>query len=342
MMDPTATRTLGKSGVQVTQLGLGTAPFGELFQDVPARQALATVDAAWDAGIRYFDSAPWYGLGMAEHRLGTGLQARPRGELVVSTKVGRWLSPAPDLESRNSQPMWKGGFPFDVNFDYGYDGIMRSVEQSYARLGLSKIDLLIIHDLDFQYHGTEAKVSARMAQLYTSGWRALEELRRSGVIGGVGAGINEGGMIPRFLDTVDVDFFLVALPYTLMDQEVLDRELPACQDRNVGLVIGAVFASGILATGPVPGAKYRYRDASPEEMDKAGRIQKVCEAHGVPIAAAALQFTLGHPSVASVIPGALTPDHVRANAASFRHPIPAGLWSDLKSEGLLRADAPTP
>src|SRR5690606_2872676 len=165
---------------------------------------------------------------------------------------------------------------------------------------------------------------------------------RSGDIRGIGAGINETGMIPRFLDAVDLDFFVVALPYTLMDQDVLDSEFPALAARDIGVIIGAVFASGILATGPGPNAKDRYRDPTPEESAKAGRIQKVCESHGVPIAAAALQFTLGHPSVAAIIPGALTPDHVRMNVGAFRHPIPAGLWSDLKSEGLLRADAPTP
>jgi D-threo-aldose 1-dehydrogenase len=219
---------------------------------------------------------------------------------------------------------------------------MRSYEQSQMRLGMNRIDLLLIHDLDFWFHLTEAKVSAHLNQLFTSGWRALDQLRSHGLVRGVGAGINELGMMPRFLDMVPLDFFLVALRYTLMEQDVLKEEFPYCQRVGVGVVVGGVFNSGITATGPIPGAKYNYRDATPEEIDRVAKIKAVCSAHGVALAAAALQFPLAHPIVASIIPGAFSPDQVRQNVDHCRHPIPASLWSDLKSQELIAQDAPTP
>jgi D-threo-aldose 1-dehydrogenase len=340
-MDPTATRTLGRTGVAVTQLGYGAAPLGNLFSIVPEEEAAATLAAAWDAGIRYFDTAPWYGRGQSEHRVGRGLYQRPREAFVLSTKVGRVLRAAPDLSRIDTAP-WAGGLPFGLYFDYSYDGIMRSFEDSLQRLGLARIDLLVIHDLDLLYHKTEVGVAAHLARLFDSGWRALRELKDAGVIGGVGAGINELGMIPRFLDLLPLDFFVVAMPYTLLDQEVLDAEFPRLERDGVGVVIGAVFASGVLATGAVPGAKYRYADLTPDIADKVARMQAVCARHDVPLAAAALQFPLGHPCVASVIPGGIGAGQVARNVASFRHPIPADLWAELRHEGLLRADAPTP
>ena len=217
---------------------------------------------------------------------------------------------------------------------------MRAYDQSQMRLGMNRIDLLVIHDLDFWFHKTEAKVSAYLAQLFTSGWRALEQLRSHGLVRGIGAGINELGMMPRFLDMLDLDFFLVALRYTLLEQETLKAELPYCERRNVGIVIGGVYNSGILATGAVEGAKYNYADATPEIMERVDKIEAVCQAHNVPLAAAALQFPLRHKSVAAVIPGAIHPDQVRQNVDNFRHTIPSGLWSDLKAEGLLVENAP--
>ena len=200
----------------------------------------------------------------------------------------------------------------------------------------------MIHDLDLQYHQTNQRVEALLTELHNGGARALAELRAAGRIGGFGAGINELGMIPRFLDLIDVDFFLVALPYTLLDQPVLDSEFPRCAAKGIGFVIGAVFASGILATGAMQGARYAYAPAAGEILAKVARIEAVCERHGVPLAAAALQFPFGHPSVASVIPGSLAPEHVTRNVAAFRHPIPPAFWAEMKHEGLLRADAPTP
>lgn len=340
-MDPLAKRRLGKSGVEVTRLGFGGAPLGELFVRVGEDDARATLAAAWNAGIRYFDTAPWYGRGQSEHRFGRFLYERPRGDFVLSTKVGRILRPPRNPETFDTG-FWAGGLHFDHVFDYSYDGIMRAFEDCLQRLGLNRIDLLVIHDLDFWHHTVEAKVQAYLAQLATSGWRALDELRGAGVVRGLGAGINELGMIPRFLDLVDLDFFLVALRYTLMEHDTLDTELPYCERRDVGIVIGGVFSSGITATGPVPGAKYNYADATPEVLDKVRRIEAVCRRHGVPLPAAALQFPFGHACVASVIPGGFKPEHVLANVGHMRHPIPADLWAELKAERLIRADAPTP
>jgi D-threo-aldose 1-dehydrogenase len=341
MMNPTAKRPLGRTDVQLTQLGLGTAPLGELFTRVSDEQAMAVQQTAWDAGIRYFDTAPWYGRGQSEHRVGRFLYSRPRDEFVLSTKVGRVLR-APRRRAAFDTGFWAGGLHFDHVFDYSYDGVMRSFEDSLQRLGMNRIDLAIIHDLDFRHHEHAEKVSAYMAQLATGGWRALEELREAGVIQGIGCGINELGMVPRFLDLFDLDFFLIALRYTLAEQDTLDRELPYCGERNVGVVIGGVFNSGILASGAVPGAKYNYEDATPEQIERVRRLDAVCQRHGVPLVAAALQFPLGHSCVTSVIPGAFAPEQVTANLRHFAHPIPADLWAELKHEKLLREDAPVP
>jgi D-threo-aldose 1-dehydrogenase len=339
-MDPTATRVVGRSGVAVTQLGLGGASYGELFHRVSEQEAFGAIQAAWDGGVRYFDTAPWYGRGLSELRTGAGLRDHPRGEYVLSTKIGRWLRARqePDFD----RTPWLGGGPFEVVFDYTYDGIMRAYEQSQLRLGLARYDLAVIHDLDHLYHGSGNRFEGYLTQLATSGWRAITQLRDSGLIRGIGAGVNELGMIPRFLDLVDLDFFLIAMPYTLLNQQVLDAEFPACDERGIGFVIGAPYQSGILATGPRPGANSDYGPASDAVNERVARIQAVCERHGVPLAAAAIQFPLGHPGVASVIPGARNAGQVERNLEVFRMTIPADLWAELKHEGLLRADAPVP
>ncbi|MGA3402533.1 MAG: aldo/keto reductase [Acetobacteraceae bacterium] len=340
-MDPLARRKLGRTDIELTQLGLGGAGLGDLFDVVEDADAGATLQAAWDAGIRYYDTSPWYGRGQSEHRFGRALYRRPRAEYVLSTKVGRLFRAFHDAENF-AHGFWRGGLKFQHRFDYSYDGVMRSFEDSLQRLGLPRIDLLLIHDLDIAHHATEAKLAAYLTELHNGGCRALTELKQAGLIGGIGAGINEPGMMPRLLDLMDLDCFLVALPYTLLDTDVLDSEFPRCAARGVGIVIGATFASGILATGAVPGARYRYADATPQVLAKVQRIEAVCARHHVPLPAAALQFPLGHPSVAAVIPGALRPEHVTRNVAAFRHAIPAAFWAELKHEGLLRADAPVP
>ncbi len=336
-----STRKIGRTDVTVTEFGCGTAPIGDLFTVLTEDGAQETLQAAWDCGIRYYDTAPFYGHTKSEHRLGYFLRQQKRGEFVISTKIGRIFEPMLDLD-RFKPEFWGAPLPFDLHFDYSYDGVMRSWEDSLQRLGLNSVDMLLIHDLDLWFNETELQVNAWLSQLYTSGWRALDELRSSGLIGAIGAGINETGMMPRFLDIVDLDFFLVALPYTLLDHEVLESEFPRCQERGVGVVIGAPFASGILATGPVEGATYAYAPATPEILEKTRRIQAVGERHDVPLRAAALQFPLVHPIVSAIIPGAIQPEHVRSNVEDYRRDIPADFWSELKSESLIREDAPTP
>ena len=335
------TRRLGRAQVSVSELGLGTAPLGDLFDIVEDDEAAALLQTAWDGGIRYFDTSPWYGKGQAEHRLGRSMYRRNRNDFVVSSKVGRTLH-RPLKPGPYERGEWLGGLEFDAVFDYSYDGIMRSFEDSLQRLGMNRIDVLLIHDLDPWYFKLENQFNAYMSQLYTSGWRALRELRDQGVIKGIGAGFNMMGSIPRYLDLFDMDFFLIAMRYTLLEQDVLDAEFPRCAERGVGIVIGGTYNSGILATGAVPGAMYNYAPAKPDIMEKVARIEAVCKRHGVPLPAAALQFPLGHPIVASVIPGAISRKQVSQNLAAFTHPIPADLWAELKHEKLLREDAPVP
>jgi len=340
MMEPTKTRELGRTGLPLTQLGMGSAPLADLWTKLPEAQAEAALAAAWQGGVRYFDTAPWYGNTLAEQRVGHFLRQQPRDDFALSTKVGRVYRRSRGPHDPPIGP-WAGGLPFVLRFDYGYDGIMRSYEDSLHRLGLARVDLLVIHDLDFGYHGDEAGVARGFRQL-EDGWRALAELKAAGEIEGIGAGINEGPMMGRFLERHDLDFFLVAMPYTLLDQGPLDDALPRCVERGIGIVIGSPFASGILATGPVPGARYNYAEAPPEIMEKARRIEAVCARLDVALPAAALQFPLGHPMVAAVIPGGVSAAEVERNLGHFRAPIPAGLWVDLKAEGLLHPDAPVP
>ena len=335
------TRKIGRTNVSVTELGLGTAPLGEnegIIEEDEARELLQT---AWDGGIRYFDTSPWYGKGQSEHRVGRALYRQPRNDFVISSKIGRILR-RPLKPGPMDRGEWLGGLEFDTYFDYSYDGIMRSFEDSLQRLGINRIDTLLIHDLDPWHFKTEAKVLAYMNQLYTSGWRALEELRDQGVIGGIGAGFNLGATINRYLDMFDIDFFLIAMRYTLLEQDVLESEFPNCEKRNVGIVIGGTFNSGILATGAILGARYNYAPAGPEVMARVTKMEAVCKRYNVPLAAAALQFPLGHRIVASVIPGAISRRQVELNLAAFNHEIPQDLWAELKNEKLIREDAPTP
>jgi D-threo-aldose 1-dehydrogenase len=354
-MDPSVTRELGRTGLRLTRAGMGSAPLGDLWERIPESRAEATLAAAWAGGVRYFDTAPWYGNTLAEHRLGHFLRQQPRPSFAVSTpsfavstpsfavstKVGRVYRRSRGPDDPPHGP-WAGGLPFVLRFDYGYDGVMRSYEDSLQRLGLARVDLLVIHDIDLGYHGDHAGIERCFRQLEDGGLRALQELKSAGEIGGYGAGINEGPMIGRFLERFELDFFLVAMPYTLLDQAPLDDAFPKCVQRGIGIVIGSPYASGILATGPIEGAKYNYAPASPEILDKTRRIEAVCRRHGVPLAAAALQFPLGHPAVAAIIPGAVHPREAEQNLAHLRTEIPADLWRELKAEGLLHPEAPVP
>ena len=341
-MNPFAKRRLGQTKVFLPQLGFGGAPVGNLSLDVSDHDSSATLAAAWDAGLRYYDTSPFYGRGLSEHRIGQALRRRPPAEAMISTKVGRVLrAPADPDEFGRRDRSWPLGLSFEYRHDYSYEGVMRSYEDSLQRLGLNRVDMLIIHDLDFVSLGSEPLVTAHLATLATGGIHALTELKASGRIGAIGVGVNRLGTIPRFLDIVDVDFFLVAGPYTLADQPVLDAEFPLCAARGIGIIVGQVFASGILATGPLPGARYNYAEATREQLQRISEIETTCNAFGVPLASAALQFPLLNPLVASVIPGAFAPDQIARNVDTMGREIPTELWDDLKRKGLLRDDAPT-
>ena len=330
-----ARRTLGGTGVELTTFGLGCAPIGGLHAHVPDADARETLDAAWAGGARYYDTSPWYGRGLSELRLGEHLRAQPRDAYVLSTKVGRTFHRPCDALGYRSE-FWKGGLPFEHRFDYTYDGVMRSYEQSLMRLGLNTVDLLLIHDLDVAEIGSPDLVAHHLTDLERSGWRALRRLRDEGEIKGLGAGVNITGTIPAMLDRFDLDFFLVAMPYTLLDQEIARTEFPKCAARGVGVVIGSPFASGILATGSGAARPlYNYEPANGAVVERVQRLEAMCESHGVPLKAAAIQFPLRHPLVASVITGAVSGAQVVENARMARIEIPEAFWDDLKAQGLI-------
>ena len=332
-------RELGKTGAKPSCVGMGGVTLGEIYAPVPDHVSRATLEAAWDSGIRYFDTSPWYGHGLSELRFGEVLRSKPRREYVLSTKIGRTFFRPQDPETYRPK-FWKGGLSFDYRFDYTYDGIMRSYEHSMMRLGVNSIDLLLIHDLDVAEIGSQDLVDAHFVDLEKSGWRALEILRSHGEIKGIGAGVNILGTIPEMLRRFELDFFLVAMPYTLLDQEVLNEEFPACADREVGIVIGSPFASGILATGANVGKPYyNYELALPDVTDRVSRIEAVCRDFGVPLKAAAFQFPLLHPIVATVVSGAGSPDQARENAALLDVPIPDEFWNRLRELSLIHPDS---
>ncbi|WP_055046653.1 aldo/keto reductase [Devosia sp. A16] len=333
-------RRVGRTELQLPVFGFGAAHLGELYAKVDEAEAQATLAAAWDAGVRFYDTAPWYGRGLSEHRLGGFLRTRPRDQFIVNTKVGRILRRPDDPVNFSTAP-WAGGLPFEVEFDYSYDGVMRAYEQVLQRLALNTVDSLVIHDLDTMFH-TPEQVTGYLRQLTGGGLKALEELKANGDIKAIGVGNNVPGNLDEMLSAIDVDFAIVAMPYTLLDQGVLDTSMQRCLDRQISVIIGAPFASGILVTGSGAGAMYAYGKAPPEVQAKVRGIEAVCKAHGVSMPVAALQFPLAHPAVVSVIPGAAKPSEVQHNVAALEVEIPAAFWSDLKAEGLLAANAPVP
>ncbi|HET6522661.1 MAG TPA: aldo/keto reductase [Geminicoccaceae bacterium] len=337
-MDPRATRKLGSASLQVTRMGFGGGPLGGFRGRIVEEEAVGTVRTAYDAGLRYLDTSPYYGYGRSELRFGHVLRDLPRESYVLSTKVGRWLTrlrPDDDREGLRA-----GGLPFRPTFDYSYDGAMRSLEQSYLRLGVAGIDVVYIHDVDAFTHGDawEERFGEAMAGCY----RALVELKGSGEIKAIGVGINDIEPCLRFAREADLDCMLLAGRYTLLEQGALDELLPLCQKKEIGVVIGGPFNSGVLVTGPVEGATYDYRAAPADVMERVGRIKAVCDRHDVPMAAAALQFPLGHPAVSSVIPGAMSRAEVLQNVDWMGRPIPGDLWAELKRAGLMAEAAPTP
>jgi len=331
---------LGNGGLTFTEIGFGAAPLGNLYRAIPEDEAQAVLDAAWDGGLRYFDTAPLYGFGLSETRLNHFLRGKPREAYVLSTKVGRLLRGCAAGEDPDGAGKW-----FDVParkevYDYGYDGVMRSVEASLERLGVDRIDILYAHDLDVFNHGSPEALTARLEELMTGGYRALLQLRETGVIRAFGAGVNEWQPCQWLAERGDFDLFLLAGRYTLLEQDALDSFLPLAERKGIGIVIGGPYNSGVLATGARPGAFYNYDPAPDWVLDKVGRIEAVCARHGVRLVDAAFRFPLLHPAVVSVIPGGQGRAEMESNLAAAAARVPAALWADLKAKGLMRADAP--
>lgn len=331
-------RKVGRTALDVTLMGFGAAPIGNFLRTIAEAESEAMIHAAWQAGIRYFDTAPMYGHGLSEARIGHGLRWYPRKDFVLSTKVGRLLKAKP--RSQIDFRPWVDALPFEVIFDYSYDGTLRSIEDSLQRLGLESIDIAFIHDCDTFTHGDRQPEVFRQAM--DGAGRALIRLRDEGVVKAIGLGVNEWEVCLAALRQQDFDCFLLAGRYTLLEQEALNEFLPLCQQRNAAVVLGAGYNSGILATGAVPGAKYNYAPAPPAIMEKVRRIEAVCKRHAVPLKAAALQFVLGHPCIVTNVLGTRTVAQLEDNIAQFKTMIPIAFWEALKQEGLVREDAPLP
>lgn len=333
-------RNMTKTNLSLPIFGFGSAHLGEMYSLVDEDTSQKTLAGAWNAGVRYFDTAPWYGRGLAEHRLGGFLRTKPREKFIISTKVGRTLHRPRNLTTFKGEP-WLGGLKFEVNFDYSYDGIMRSYEQALQRLALDTVDALIIHDLDPIFHSPEEQ-SNHESDLESTGLKALEELKSAGDIKAYGMGINQKESLAKLAQRLPLDFVLVAMPYTLIDQESLNDGMKKCLENSTSIIIGAPFASGILATGSVANSKYAYGNASIELQAKVKKIEAVCKTNAVSLKAAALQFVLAHPAVVSTIPGAISADQVIENIECLESKIPAIFWDELKTKDLISADSPTP
>jgi D-threo-aldose 1-dehydrogenase len=333
-MDHSAIVKLGRTGLSVTALGFGATAIGGMYEEVSGAQAHAVVDAAWRGGIRLFDAAPQYGLGLGEMRLGAGLARRLRDEYVLSTKVGRLLRADAPLNPDDFGP---DGLPFDKGtpavstvYDYSRDGVLASIEESLARLGKDRLDIVYVHDPD--NHVAEALAGA---------FPALIELREQGVISAVGAGMNQTAALEIFARETDPDLFLLAGRYTLLEQGALDAFLPLCAQRGIAVIAGGAYNSGLLAD-PNPGTHYNYLPAPQQLIDRARQLQTICARHGVPLKAAAIQFPCAHPVVAAVLTGARRDAELTENIAMFDLPIPPELWHDLRAAGLLDERAPVP
>lgn len=327
-----------RTPVNLTAMGFGGASIGNLYTATTDAAAAETLNAALDAGMRYFDTAPFYGLGLSETRIGQTLGARK--DLTLSTKVGRLLHDCPPEQA--TPEMYVNVPSRRITFDYSYDGIMRSYGASLGRLGGLRPDILLLHDIDPGTHGQDVSDGHLRALFDGGGYRALSELRENGDIAAIGAGVNDWKICERLLGEADFDGFLLAGRYTLLEQDALDSFLPLCVKRDVGIILGGPYNSGILATGAVAGARYNYMPAESAILDRVRKIEAVCADHNVPLIAAALQFVLGHSAVRSVIPGAANAQEVKSNVAVFKTPIPDSLWTDLQTAGLIRPDAPLP
>ncbi len=328
------------ASISFTELGFGTAPLGNLYRATSEKDAQATFEAAWKQGVRYYDTAPLYGLGLSETRLNPFLRGKKRDSYVLSTKVGRVLEVCPPAERTGIGKFFETPSRRE-RFDYSYDGVMRSLEFSLERLGVDSIDVVFVHDVDVFTHKSEAARDVHVKTLMESGYKALVKLRDEKVIKAFGAGVNEWQVSETLARAGDFDVFLLAGRYTLLEQEALNSFLPLCEQRGIGIVLGGPYNSGILATGPKKGAFYNYDPAPKHILERVAKIEAICKKHKVKLAEAALRFPLMHPSVVSVIPGAITPKQVGLNVKTLSAKIPKALWKDLKAAGLMDARART-
>lgn len=328
----------GKGALRFSELGFGSAPLGNLFRAVSDADARATLDRGWEAGIRYYDTAPLYGLGLSETRLNPFLRGKPRGDYVISTKVGRLLRVATP-ETRDAPDKWIDVPSRNEVFDFSYDGVLRSLEFSLERLGLDRVDILYAHDLDLFSQGSPGRLAEMQAAFMAGGYRALLRLREEGVIRAFGAGVNEWEPCKWLMERGDFDLFLLAGRYTLLEQESLGF-LNAAAERGVGIVIGGPYNSGILATGPRPGAMWNYGPAPEAVLARAARLQEICARHSVRLVDAAFRFPLFHPAVVSVIPGGAGLAEMESNIAAAAAEVPGALWEELRRAGLLHPEAP--
>ena len=332
-------RRIGRTDLAIDTLGFGCAPLGNLYQEVSDSEASAVLDAAWQAGFRYYDTAPHYGQGLSERRLGDKLRQCRGQEYLLSTKVGRLLKPAGYATARHC---YHSPMPFDIHYDYSYDGVMRSFEDSLQRLGLDRVDILYMHDIGEFTHGADHPALFDTAM--NGGYRAMDELRRQGLVKAIGLGVNEYQVCEAALEHGDWDCFLLAGRYTLLEQASLASFLPKCQARQCSVVVGGAYNSGILATG-TRGKGPLYYDYGPAPAAVIRRVQQLealCDKFDVPLAAAALQFPLAHPAVVSVIPGMSNARRINQTRALFEHPIPGEFWSALRLAGLVREETPLP
>jgi D-threo-aldose 1-dehydrogenase len=325
-------------------IGQGTGPLGDFYELLDERMTIETVETAYKSGIRVFDSSPHYGNGLAESRMGAGLRRAPRDEIVVSTKIGRVMNPfqkPPPPRTDVASPGFAGGFPHTPRFDYSYDGTMRSVEHSLLRTGLSRLDVLLIHDCDVWTHGKD-EAGPRFKEAMEGAYKALDKLRAEKTVNAIGFGINEADTCVKFARAGDFDVAMMAGRYTLLDQTGLTEFLPLALEKKIGVMMAGVFNSGILATSAVAGAHFEYGPAPAAILDRVRKIDAICAAHNVSLRTAALHFAMSHPATLSVVLGAVRPSEAAANAADADRKPPAALWGDLKTAGLIDKAAPTP
>lgn len=330
-------RRLGRTGLTVSVMGFGGAPLGDLYQRLNEDEAIATVVAALDAGETLIDTSPLYGHGLSEHRIGAALRQRPDAPVVISTKVGRVADP---FRPAGDFSGYSGGMPHAMRFDYSYDGTLRAIEQSLLRLGRDRIDIALIHDVDFWTHGDA--VSLRIREALDGSAKALDRLRREGVISAYGVGVNEADKASLFARETDMDCVMLAGRYSLLEQPALEIFLPLALEKKIGVMLGGVFNSGILATGAVDGARYNYKPAPEAILQRVRAMDAICVAHGIALRQAALHFALAHPAVASLVLGAVHPAEIASQRGDLAAQPPAALWQDLIAAGLLAADVPVP